>query len=1127
MEGPYQSASYGTQQLTSLSANDQHYVGIIEALIAPTQLEEGAIPYDQQQHQALSSHQSTDSFLIDPQTGRPSQLRQPFQDIAAYSARAFLPSIPDHIQKTLQEHQTRLLTKNINWGAAKTIKDVRSVRVRGEGIMIKPKGGKRSLAEIEQINPEWLARAAYKWNDRRVPRCLNVFQLSKYRPDLFVSFNNGSFNLPVFNSAAVSFTIPALGFSTEDISATTSSYDTQMTGDDDDGYDTEPEEEGSGAAGPSSTQHATSLGTSSLGLRAQPSAFDSMADLNQSLSIVSRTISKAHISSPAVGPHTTLNRADDDNDDDDAASISSNPSSISISPNTASILSHLPELFKATMLTTVASLVHTSEPDKTVGWSWVDVQNAREHVQQHHHHHSHPRFNRPRKADAATLPSGWAAWIWARSPLKPCRQEQGDRRNLEDSHVLWRDDGGVGKTLLPRGVWLAGPGVKNEGYMVESRETKYGFSEFGMACFLVPPTLGLTEQDFIDMCQSQEFSDGARGERGFTPAEAGWATIHDICKELDVKFFSISTFSSMAFGAFSTSFESAFISPPVSTHAPTTNINPLRGPLMPALDMALGENVPRAAGDLQKTARRPNAIQHLAYWMRSGMGNCTEGWVIPSQVDGTAGWSGAMILHDNYAAPTAAGLTKEWMWPFLKFEAASEKALEDTREFVVEKILPKDPLAGAASRALTQTFTQIQVADMIFGSGSGSGSGPSQIKGGVKVRPRVPPFFGGAEYNSAMLEARHAQVAQRLDLEALHGGKGADEVPQIALTNELGEPLGRAWEELNREATAGEREVVGTGMAAFDWLRPTEDMPDVQVQPLRQVHQQQQLPTPIDTADDAGSNVGLLEAAVHADEDDGMAVEPKDVSAVLNSARLEIPNAVFIPSTSLGEPPLIRNSATGELYRIFGSNVVKVGDPRIVVDNMESFASTEPEDNDEVDESEVANLVTASASSSFSDRSSLTTLDDSEEPMTPSTGRNGPTPSRIGRSGKRKGKATDLNAVGPSSRPVRDSAPQWNVPHSAAKTPGKRLRAPKGDADVFEFAEPGPKVKKARMSKKRGVATAAPDNDSDDDDDMPMAGCSNRVQSSSEAPVTPGPRRVSARLSGGHDRPTKSLKSRR
>lgn len=148
-----------------ITPNTQHYVGVLAALIAPTEIhveQASTTASHSQHHQAHRSYNSMSADLPPPTTGAAQDIRQPFEDLGAYAARAYLPPIPEHINSVLEEHQTKLLAKNINWGMAKTIKDVRSVRVRELGVLnSQPKGGRRTLAEIEQIDGECLARAAF------------------------------------------------------------------------------------------------------------------------------------------------------------------------------------------------------------------------------------------------------------------------------------------------------------------------------------------------------------------------------------------------------------------------------------------------------------------------------------------------------------------------------------------------------------------------------------------------------------------------------------------------------------------------------------------------------------------------------------------------------------------------------------------------------------------------------------------------------------------------------------------------------------------------------------------------------------------------------------------------------
>ncbi|KAG8880206.1 hypothetical protein FRB98_005290 [Tulasnella sp. 332] len=1073
-----------------ITPNTQHYVGVLAALIAPTEIEvqpelpTTAASQQHQHHQSYHSHNSMSADLPPHIPGSAQQLRQPFQDVAAYAARAYLPPIPEHINDLLEEHQSRLLTKNVNWGMAKTIKDVRSVRVRELGVLSsQPKGGRRTLAEIEQIDGECLARAAYIWNDRKVPRFLNIWDLSKQRPDLFVSLENG---FPLLNPSDVSFALPAVGFSTEDIPIASPIAETH----DDAGYGTEDDDAGP-IAGPSTAPRVT-------GLHAHPSAFDSMAGLNRSLAVLSRTISKVP---SGANLRMCFNNNNDseviqDDDQEDNESISSSPSSISIDPSTPVLLTRLAEVFRSAFLATAGALVHSSEPDKTLGWMWHTLDDARALYQ--HRSGALPFAQRHFRSEVGTLPEGWGAWIWARGPLKPRERDI----IYQDGVNIGGSGSGSGWTTsteeqLPKGVWMRGPGVKNDGYKVESRESKYNYVDLAMAAFVVPPTMGLTEQDFVDMCQSQEFSDGARGERDFTPGDSVWATVYDVCKELKIKHFTVSTYSSIAFGAFSSSFESAFITPPVSSQQPS-GWNPARGPVMPSFEAHRKMPV----DDKLKGARKPNALQRLAYWMRTSMGDCSEGWTIPNAVDGSAGWSGAMMQHgDPSSYNIDSSWTKEWVWRFFKPEVASVKALREAHDFVERTIFAND-------LDLTQTYTII---------------GQEQQRGSRTI------FVGGAQGNSALMEARHAQVAQRLDQIALmEGGEG---VPAIARKNELGVPLGRIWVE-------GDDRVVEMGAGAFDWIQPNEE-PVLGVvgdanrpaKKLVAVDDDQVSVAGIEDVEEAQLEVDedAMDAAIEAPAPPPVAATANS-AAILNNLQMQIPNAVLLPSTADGELPLIQNSITGDLYRVFGNHVVHVGDGKNTrgvhfSEDDDEEALTEPEDvlGNEEDDDEDVNMMDTPATS-----------------FVPDCPLSSPTPkAQPHQRVPMLGMAT-RSRKGTESRPVRDVAPPvFLTPTFNARNNGKRRRssrqnAPHDDDDDEEDDTPaaGPSAKRLRWSTGRGATR----DDSDEEDDVNMDRVvGRRVGPSSTAAargVTPalGTRRVSARRSGAQapeTRVVRSLRSRK
>ncbi|KAG8980737.1 hypothetical protein FRB95_009619 [Tulasnella sp. JGI-2019a] len=903
-------------------------------------------------------------------------------------------------------------------------------------------------------------------NDRKVPRFLNIWELAKQRPDLFVSLQNG---YPILDPEISSFALPAIGFSTEDLPVEAIPDDSA-----DDGNDTEEEDDAGQVAGPS-----TSIRSAAPGLQAHPSAFDSMAGLNRSLAGVSRTISKAPTllgANPFMTINNNNNEAIECDDDNDATGSSS---SSPIDPQVPQLLTHLTKVFRSIMLPTAAAMIHASEPDKSLGWNWSTLEHARALFQ--HRAGVLPFMDRRFKSQVTKLPTGWGAYVWARGPLQPCAEGEGDNARLRGF-----------TTPVPRGVWIRGPGTQNEGHRVESREARLNYVDMAMATFVVPPTFGLTETDFVDMCQSQEFSDGARGEREFTPGDSVWATIHDVCKELGVKHFTVSTYESIAFGAFSSSFESAFISTPMSTHEPE-DWNPARGPIMPSFPPHKRFPVE----DQLSGKRQPNALQRLAYWMRTSMGDCAEGWNVPTEVDGSAGWSGAMMAVVQAGQPeetisyhtTEASATKEWVWKFLKPEVASISAHRDAHDFVERVIFANDNFLG-------RSYTIGQINQF----------GP--LGGG-----RRSVFVGGAQGNSVLMEARHAQVAQRLDQIALEGGDGADAVPVIATTNELGKPLARMWVE-------GEDRLVEMAGDAFAWVRPGVEHDSVIAQ------QMSSKLVPVDDDQVSAAGIEDVEAdgsqpqvVVAPEEDDMMAVEdvaalpeaPLDPAAILVNLQMQIPNAVLLPSTADGELPLIQNSVTGDLYRVFGNHVVHVGDGknnRGVHFSEDDEDLTEPEDVFDEDE----------------DKDVFGNID------TPATSFFGECPSSSPAPKPRRRPITTITLGDPIvtrarwNRPIREVvAPVFLTPTFPARTPKRRRSAKEnaGHDDRDDSLEPEPIAKRLRWASGRQPTVAlGGDSDNDDDDDVDMDRSGNRFGSSSAARGTPAPRRLASR-------PIKSLRSRK
>ncbi|KAG8988916.1 hypothetical protein FRB94_000327 [Tulasnella sp. JGI-2019a] len=712
--------------------------------------------------------------LVDTLAGPVPVLRQPFQDVKAYISRSYLPRFPDDLKRLLEEQQPRLLTEDINRGVAKAIRDVRSVGTSGSHRTSQPLGGRRTLAEIEQIDGECLGRAAYTWVNKDLPHFLGILDRAGQRPDLFL-FDR---DVPHPNGEDFAFTLPAVGFSTED------RFEEDMTRNNE--YDGE---EGG------------------------------------SLSAVECEVDGEDVPFP-----TPTNWSD-----------------------VTQFLTRLTRNFRATLLVTAGTLVHISVPDRSLGWRWMTLEHAR--VLSKHRNGAPLSVARQPKKDIASMTAGWGVFVWARSPLQPCVEDESDKGCSSGS-----------PTPLPRGVRVRGPGAQNDGRVVESREVRLTYVDLGMAVFIVPPTFSLTEVDFVDMCQSQEFSDGARGENDFTPGEAVWATIHAICEELGMSHFVVSTYTSIAFGAFASSFESAFISPPISTHQPD-DWNPACGPIM-----APFQPHRKLKGDLLVGQPRSNALQQLTYWMRTSMGDFHEGWTVPSKVDGSAGWSAAMTAENDDLGTVESSSTKEWLWPFTEAEPSNLVAHHDVQDFVEEIIF--------AERT------------------------PGIMTLGGQIRPT---FIGRWQWNSSLMETRHAQMAQRLDMIALNGGNGADVVPIIVTTNESGLPLVRMWVE-------GEDRLVEMAGDAFSWVRPggeRKKSADGIEEVEEDVSQQEMVAT--DVNDTVAAEAGPSSTS------------SRNAAGILANLQMKVPNPVLLPSTTEGELPPIQNSVTGDLYRVFGSHVVQVG----------------------------------------------------------------------------------------------------------------------------------------------------------------------------------------------------------
>lgn len=356
--------------------------------------------------------------------------------------------------------------------------------------------------------------------------------------------------------------------------------------------------------------------------------------------------------------------------------------------------------------------------------------------------------------------------------------------------------------------------------------------------------------------------------------------------------------------------------------------------------------------------------------MRSSMGDCDESWIVPERVDGIYGRGGAIILKDDRFLGDS--YSREFIWPFLKPEGSSKRAYQEAHVWVNKHIL-------SDTSKLSRTYTDIQL-QRFFGMGS-------PVKKGGRAISR---FVGGAEYNSPFMEARHAQVAQRLDDVALQGGVGASQVPPIITREQLRRKkrLTPVW--VNKDDAAS----AVTNTADDDPLR------------------------------------------LRSDRADGMEVEGPDPAAILASLSRQVPNAVLIDSHTPGEPPMIEDQASGQLYKVCGTRLVNVGNGTRRV----RFADEENGNEDE--EAEVVREVVAGPSRRHSTRLV------SPAPATIET------PRRVNKP------ASDRATLGLGT-PSQDA-------YEAAKPPSsKRRRSEMGSDSVEELAMPLPSAKKPRSSRAR------------------------------------------------------------
>lgn len=289
----------------------------------------------------------------------------------------------------------------------------------------------------------------------RIPSCANIPTLEEERQDLLVYVDVDGLEVPILDPDVVLFTLPAPGYATDPIPFVEDEEEGQSEG--------QMEEE-----------------KVQPGVRRQLSALDSMDDLSQSLSDVTR--------------------ADEDRMDADDL-FSDDGSHVSIDLDVIPRFHDLPVIFRNGLLATADGLANVSEHDRTYGWMWMELEEARDW-----RHGAQPppiKRNGPAPAEKE-VPPHFSLWIWGRRPLDGSTGgEDGAREPLRD-------------ITHPPGCVLVVPGDKNEyyrqdGHNIESHETKWKCADLALLCLLVPPGFGLTERDMNDMTQSQEVSCCAPG----------------------------------------------------------------------------------------------------------------------------------------------------------------------------------------------------------------------------------------------------------------------------------------------------------------------------------------------------------------------------------------------------------------------------------------------------------------------------------------------------------------------------------------------------------------------------------------------------------------------------------------
>ncbi|KAG8972515.1 hypothetical protein FRB90_010191, partial [Tulasnella sp. 427] len=383
------------------------------------------------------------------------------------------------------------------------------------------------------------------------------------------------------------------------------------------GSDTEPEDEDQPVAGPSSTPKrrlpaatpARLLGHADLGpgLRSLHSLQSSLIDLEKEEERRrARRFDKSKATeyqnftpeSSSFSSTSTRRRSPSPADDSDM-------SDSSVSSDT--FTSTLSKLLAASILKTAESCLNVSEPEVMLGYTWLGLDEAKV----------------VGRKWLELVPVG-SLGSYATSTSTASSSASRGRRSVSVTDPL--DD-------LDDGVFSSGPlkgygchffgrqptsnvrGLQPAWMGKEQAWARNGYDPVnltGKLCMfvLVQPEWALPVRTLSDLSQSQEFTDGARGEKAFTTFEAVWALLVDVCRRYGIRHFAVTSATHIALGAFSPTYQTGYMSPPTPTvstpMASRVRLNPK-----------------------EKDSYKPTALQMLMYWMRCSMGSFSEQWNIP------------------------------------------------------------------------------------------------------------------------------------------------------------------------------------------------------------------------------------------------------------------------------------------------------------------------------------------------------------------------------------------------------------------------------------------------------------------------------------------------------------------